>query len=34
MLVAHGYDGASMALVAEAAGVTKKTLYNHFRSKD
>ena len=30
----HGYDGASMELVAAAAGVTKKTLYNYFRSKD
>jgi len=29
----HGFHGASMAEVAEAAGVTKPVLYQHFRSK-
>ena len=29
----HGYHGASMNQVAEAAGVTKPVLYQHFRSK-
>jgi len=29
----RGYDGASLREVAEAAGVTKPTLYNHFGSK-
>lgn len=30
----HGYGTASIALVAEAAGVTKGALYFHFKSKD
>lgn len=30
----HGYDTASMDLIAEAAGTTKRTLYNHFTSKE
>lgn len=30
----HGYDGASMELVAAQAGVTRKTIYNHFSGKD
>ncbi|MBI2709406.1 MAG: TetR/AcrR family transcriptional regulator [Actinobacteria bacterium] len=30
---AHGFHGASMNQVAEAAGVTKPVLYQHFRSK-
>ena len=29
----HGFHGASMNQVAEAAGVTKPVLYQHFRSK-
>jgi len=29
----RGYHGASMAEIAEAAGVTKPVLYQHFRSK-
>jgi AcrR family transcriptional regulator len=29
----HGYHGASMNQVAEAAGVTKPVLYQHFHSK-
>ncbi len=29
----RGYDGASLREVAEAAGVTKPTVYNHFGSK-
>src|SRR5690348_14244025 len=29
-----GYDGASMSDIAEAAGVTKPVLYDHFASKD
>lgn len=29
----RGYDGTSMAELAEAAGVTKPVLYQHFRSK-
>ncbi|MEW9837567.1 TetR/AcrR family transcriptional regulator [Mesorhizobium marinum] len=30
----HGIGSVSVDAVAEAAGVTKRTLYNHFRSKD
>jgi TetR/AcrR family transcriptional regulator len=29
----HGYAGTSMAEVAEAAGVSKATVFHHFRSK-
>jgi TetR/AcrR family transcriptional regulator of autoinduction and epiphytic fitness len=29
-----GYDGASMDAIATAAGVSKRTLYNHFTSKE
>src|SRR3954471_19547312 len=29
----RGFHGASMAEIAEAAGVTKPVLYQHFRSK-
>lgn len=32
--LAHGYEGTSMELVAAEAGVTKKTVYNHFCSKE
>jgi AcrR family transcriptional regulator len=31
---AHGLRGATMQAVAAAAGVSKATLYNHFRTKD
>lgn len=31
--LAHGYSGASMEAIAEAAPVSKPTLYNHFRGK-
>jgi TetR/AcrR family transcriptional regulator, mexJK operon transcriptional repressor len=34
VFLARGYDNATMEQVAEEAGVTKKTLYNHFRDKD
>lgn len=30
----EGFDGASMDRVAEVAGVSKRTVYNHFGSKD
>lgn len=30
----HGYEGASMERIAAAAGVTKKTVYNHFPCKE
>lgn len=30
----HGYRGTSMDLVAEMAGVSKRTIYNHFTNKD
>jgi AcrR family transcriptional regulator len=30
----HGVRGATMQAVAAAAGVSKATLYNHFRTKD
>lgn len=30
----HGYDGMSMKVVAEKAGITKAALYWHFESKD
>lgn len=30
----HGFDGISMDKVAEAADVSKRTLYNHFPSKE
>ncbi|MBN6150615.1 TetR/AcrR family transcriptional regulator [Xanthomonas sp. AmX2] len=31
---AHGFDGTSMDRVAAAAGASKRTVYNHFPSKD
>lgn len=34
VFLAQGYDGASMDSVAAQAGVTKKTVYNHFPSKE
>ena len=30
----HGFNRVSMDEIAAAAGVTKRTLYYHFRSKD
>jgi TetR/AcrR family transcriptional repressor of mexJK operon len=32
--LAHGYDAASMDQIALAAGVSKRTVYNRFRSKE
>jgi TetR/AcrR family transcriptional repressor of mexJK operon len=29
----HGYEGASMAAITQAAGVSKSTVYHHYRSK-
>lgn len=34
VFIAHGYEVASMDKVAEMAGVSKKTVYNHFGSKE
>lgn len=34
LFVAQGYDATSMQAVAEAAGVSRRTLYRHFASKD
>lgn len=31
---AHGFDATSMDKIAAAAGVSKRTVYNHFPSKD
>ncbi|QPK64620.1 TetR/AcrR family transcriptional regulator [Methylomonas sp. LL1] len=31
--ISHGYSGASVEAIAEAAPVSKPTLYNHFKSK-
>ncbi len=30
----HGFDGTSMDRVADAAGASKRTVYNHFKSKE
>ncbi len=30
----HGYHGTGIDRIAEEAGVSKKTMYNHFRSKE
>lgn len=30
----HGYAGTSMDRVAEVAGVSKNTIYNHFQDKE
>jgi TetR/AcrR family transcriptional repressor of mexJK operon len=34
LFLAHGYGGASMEAIAEAAPVSKPTLYNHFHGKN
>ena len=31
---AHGYHGTGIDRIAEEAGVSKKTMYHHFRSKE
>jgi TetR/AcrR family transcriptional repressor of mexJK operon len=33
VFINHGYSGSSMEAIAEAAPVSKPTLYNHFKSK-
>jgi AcrR family transcriptional regulator len=33
LTIAHGWDGVRMADVAEAAGVSRQTVYNEFESK-
>jgi AcrR family transcriptional regulator len=34
LFMQHGFDGVSMDMVAEQAGVSKQTVYSHFRNKD
>ena len=34
LFLARGYDGTSMDAVAQAAGVSKLTVYSHFQDKD
>lgn len=34
VILEQGYDSTSMEQIATAAGMTKKTLYNHFQSKE
>ncbi len=34
VFLAEGFDGASMEAIAHAAGVSKGTLYTHFKGKD
>ncbi|MDH5674290.1 MAG: TetR/AcrR family transcriptional regulator [Myxococcales bacterium] len=34
LFACHGYDGASLAAIAERVGVTKQTLLYHYPSKD
>jgi TetR/AcrR family transcriptional regulator, mexJK operon transcriptional repressor len=33
MFIEHGFDGASIEMIAEAAGVSRQTIYNQFESK-
>ncbi|KZZ84025.1 MULTISPECIES: TetR/AcrR family transcriptional regulator [Bacillaceae] len=30
----HGYEGASLSLIADEAGIKKQSIYSHFKSKD
>lgn len=30
----HGYEGASMAMIAEAVGIKKQSIYTHYKNKD
>lgn len=30
----HGYEGASMAMIAETVGIKKQSIYTHFKNKD
>ncbi|MGD6817859.1 TetR/AcrR family transcriptional regulator [Metabacillus sp. 84] len=30
----HGYEGASLSLIAEEAGIKKQSIYSHYKSKD
>lgn len=30
----HGYEGASMAMIAEVVGIKKQSIYTHFKNKD
>ncbi|WP_414463592.1 TetR/AcrR family transcriptional regulator [Hyphomicrobium sp. DY-1] len=34
LFLSHGYDGASMEVIAEEAGVSRQTIYNQFESKE
>lgn len=34
LFVQHGYDLVSMDIIATAAGVSKRTVYNHFKDKE
>ncbi|OCS90488.1 TetR/AcrR family transcriptional regulator [Caryophanon latum] len=34
LFATHGYEAASMQLVAEAVGIKKQSIYTHFRNKD
>jgi AcrR family transcriptional regulator len=34
IFLSHGFDGTTMDKVAEAAGVSKQTVYSHFGNKD
>jgi AcrR family transcriptional regulator len=33
MFIEHGFDGASIEMIAEAAGVSRQTIYNQFENK-
>lgn len=30
----HGYEGASMAMIADTVGIKKQSIYTHFKNKD
>lgn len=34
LIVNHGFDGTSMDIVAKRAGVSKQTVYSHFKNKE